>query len=126
MNCSLSIYSGSSCIPKESHPYLPDRSNDKHVTDTNNGNTDENMKTNTTTNISRPETRLSDPRNADILVWIGDRLLPRELAKVSVFDSSVQGGDAVWEGLRIYNSKIFKLDEHLSRLMDSAKAMEYF
>ena len=125
MNCSLSIYSGSSCIPKESHPYLPDRSNDKHVTDTNNGNTDENMKTNTTTNISRPETRLSDPRNADILVWIGDRLLPRELAKVSVFDSSVQGGDAVWEGLRIYNSKIFKLDEHLSRLMDSAKAMAF-
>ena len=75
------------------------------------------MKTNTNTNknISRPETRLSDPRNADILVWIGDRLLPRELAKVSVFDSSVQGGDAVWEGLRIYNSKIFKLDEHLDR-----------
>ena len=127
MNCSLSICSGSSCIPKESHPYLPDRSNDKHVTDTNNGNTDENAKTNENknVNISRPETRLSDPRNADILVWIGDRLLPRELAKVSVFDSSVQGGDAVWEGLRIYNSKIFKLDEHLSRLMDSAKAMAF-
>lgn len=41
--------------------------------------------------------RLSDPRNADLLVWVGDRLLPRELAKVSVFDSAVQGGDAVWE-----------------------------
>lgn len=37
------------------------------------------------------------------------------LLKVSVFDSVVQGGDAVWEGLRVYNGKIFKLDEHLDR-----------
>lgn len=35
--------------------------------------------------------------------------------KVSVFDSIVQGGDGAWEGLRIYNGKIFKLDEHLDR-----------
>ena len=47
------------------------------------------------------------------------------MAKVSVFDSAVQGGDAVWEGLRIYNSKIFKLEEHLQRLMDSSKAMAF-
>ncbi len=44
--------------------------------------------------------RLSDPRNRDILIWVGDRLLPRDAAKVSVFDSAVQGGDAVWEGIR--------------------------
>eukprot|EP00596_Hydrurales_sp_CCMP1899_P002273 CAMPEP_0119034200 /NCGR_PEP_ID=MMETSP1177-20130426/1215_1 /TAXON_ID=2985 /ORGANISM="Ochromonas sp, Strain CCMP1899" /LENGTH=505 /DNA_ID=CAMNT_0006991479 /DNA_START=370 /DNA_END=1887 /DNA_ORIENTATION=+ len=69
--------------------------------------------------------RLSDPRNADILVWVGDRLLPREMAKVSVFDSAVQGGDAVWEGLRVYNSTIFKLEEHLQRLLDSAKALAF-
>jgi len=43
---------------------------------------------------------LSDARNKDLLAWVGDRLLPRECAKVSVFDSAVQGGDAVWEGLR--------------------------
>jgi branched-chain amino acid aminotransferase len=43
-----------------------------------------------------------DPRNNDIKVWIKDRLYPREQAKVSVFDSVVQGGDAVWEGLRVY------------------------
>lgn len=73
----------------------------------------------------RNDSRLSDPRNADILVWVGDRLLPREMAKVSVFDSAVQGGDAVWEGVRIYNSKIFKLEEHLHRLADSAKAMAF-
>ena len=38
-----------------------------------------------------------------------------EDAKVSVFDSSVQGGDAVWEGLRVYDGKVFMLDRHISR-----------
>jgi len=65
------------------------------------------------------------PTNEQILVWVGDELLPRESAKVSVFDSIVQGGDGVWEGLRVYNGKIFKLDEHLDRLSDSAKAMAF-
>ena len=69
--------------------------------------------------------RLTDPRNADLLVFVGDRLFPREHAKISVLDSSVQGGDAVWEGLRVYSNKIFKLEEHLQRLMDSAKAMAF-
>jgi len=68
---------------------------------------------------------LADVRNADILVWVGDRLRPRESAKVSVFDSAVQGGDAVWEGLRVYNGYIFKLEEHLHRLFDSAKALDF-
>ncbi len=70
-------------------------------------------------------TRLQDNRNGDILVWVGDRILTRDLAKVSVFDSAVQGGDAVWEGIRVYNGHIFKLEEHLSRLVDSAKAMDF-
>lgn len=70
-------------------------------------------------------TRLADARNEHILAWIGDRLWPRELAKVSVFDSAVQGGDAVWEGLRVYQGKIFKLNEHLQRLIDSSKAMAF-
>jgi branched-chain amino acid aminotransferase group I len=68
---------------------------------------------------------LPDPRNANILVHVGGRLLPREEAKVSVFDSSVQGGDAVWEGLRVYDGRIFALDAHLDRLFDSAKAMAF-
>lgn len=72
---------------------------------------------------SKIETRLADSRNVDVLIWVGDRLLPRELAKVSVFDSSVQGGDAVWEGLRVYNNHVFMFDEHVSRLHDSAKAL---
>ncbi|KAF0913586.1 hypothetical protein E2562_023300 [Oryza meyeriana var. granulata] len=72
-----------------------------------------------------PDPPLPVPENKKILVWVGDELLPRDSAKVSVFDSVVQGGDAVWEGLRIYDGKVFKLDEHLDRLFDSAKAMAF-
>ena len=68
---------------------------------------------------------LADDRNANLLAWVGDTLLPRHMAKVSVFDSAVQGGDAVWEGLRVYKGRVFKLDKHLQRLFDSAKAMDF-
>ncbi len=74
---------------------------------------------------SRPEPVLPDPRNADIQIWVGDRLYPRDEAKVSVLDSSVQGGDAIWEGLRVYDGGIFRLSEHLDRLESSAKAMAF-
>ena len=69
--------------------------------------------------------QLPDPRNADILIHVGGELKPRAEAKVSVFDSSVQGGDAVWEGLRVYNGRISDLDAHLDRLFDSAHAMAF-
>ncbi|MDH3362807.1 MAG: aminotransferase class IV [Gammaproteobacteria bacterium] len=68
---------------------------------------------------------LSDPRNSDILVNINGRLLPRAEASVSVFDSVVQGGDAVWEGLRVYDGRIAELNGHLERLQDSAKALAF-
>jgi branched-chain amino acid aminotransferase group I len=68
---------------------------------------------------------LPDPRNADIVVHVGGELLHRDEAKVSVFDSSVQGGDAVWEGLRVYSGRIFQLEEHLERLRASARAMAF-
>ena len=68
---------------------------------------------------------LPDPRNADIKIWVGDGLKPRDEATVSVFDSVVQGGDAVWEGIRVYDGRIFQLDAHLNRLMDSARAMAF-
>lgn len=66
-----------------------------------------------------------DPRNSDIKVHVGGELVPRELARVSVFDSVVQGGDAVWEGIRVYDGRIFQLDAHLDRLFASAKAMAF-
>tara|TARA_B100000809_G_scaffold204788_1_gene206261 strand:- start:304 stop:1200 length:897 start_codon:yes stop_codon:yes gene_type:complete len=65
-----------------------------------------------------------DNRNKDIKVWINGKLLHRDKAKVSVFDSIVQGGDGVWEGIRVYDSRVFCLDKHLKRLMESAKSMD--
>ncbi len=69
--------------------------------------------------------KLPDPRNNDIMVFVGDQLLPRAEARVSVFDSVVQGGDAVWEGLRVYNGRIAALDDHLQRLQNSAKTLAF-
>jgi len=66
-----------------------------------------------------------DERNKKINIFVKDRLYNRDEAKVSVFDSSVQGGDAVWEGLRIYNSRIFCFDEHINRLQESAKTLAF-
>jgi len=68
---------------------------------------------------------LPDPRNADIVVHVGGQLLPRAEARVSVFDSVVQGGDAVWEGLRVYDGRIAELDGHLERLQNSAKTLAF-
>ena len=67
----------------------------------------------------------SDSRNVNIKIYVDGQILNRDEAQVSVFDSVVQGGDAVWEGLRVYRGGIFCLDRHLNRLMDSAKAMAF-
>ncbi|XP_048136240.1 branched-chain-amino-acid aminotransferase-like protein 1 [Rhodamnia argentea] len=74
---------------------------------------------------SEPAPDLPVPANEKLLAWVGDEIFPRDSAKVSVFDSVVQGGDSVWEGLRVYDGKIFKLEEHLDRLFDSAKALAF-
>jgi branched-chain amino acid aminotransferase len=64
-------------------------------------------------------------KNENIQVFVKDKLYPRNEAKVSVLDSVVQGGDAVWEGIRVYEKGVFMLDRHLDRLMDSAHAMAF-
>ncbi|VXD16244.1 aminotransferase class IV [Marinoscillum sp. 108] len=66
-----------------------------------------------------------NPKNEDIKIWVDDRLMDRSEAKVSVFDSSVQGGDAIWEGLRVYKEGVFCLDHHLRRMRESAKALAF-
>ena len=66
-----------------------------------------------------------DDRNQSISIFVKDKIVPRSEAKVSVFDSVVQGGDAVWEGLRVYKGGIFCLERHLERLQHSAKAMAF-
>ena len=65
-----------------------------------------------------------DPRNEGTWCWVNG-LVRREDAKVSVLDSVVQGGDAVWEGLRVADGRIYQMDEHLKRLVDSAHALQF-
>lgn len=66
-----------------------------------------------------------DERNRDLIVNINGQLVHRDQAGISPFDSAVQGGDAVWEGLRLYGGRIFALDEHLDRLRSSALALGF-
>src|SRR5580704_6842787 len=66
-----------------------------------------------------------DERNRDLIVSVAGRLTHRDQAAVSPFDSVVQGGDAVWEGLRLYDGRIFRLSEHLARLRRSAQALAF-
>ena len=62
-----------------------------------------------------------DERNRNLIVNVAGRLVHRDEAGVSPFDSAVQGGDAVWEGLRLYSGRIFRLEQHLDRLVESAR-----
>jgi branched-chain amino acid aminotransferase len=66
-----------------------------------------------------------DERNRNLIVNVNGELMHRDKAGISPFDSAVQGGDAVWEGLRLYNGRIFKLHEHLDRLERSARAVSF-
>ncbi len=64
-------------------------------------------------------------KNRDLIVNINGDLVHRDKAGVSPFDSTVQNGDGVWEGLRVYDGRIFRLDEHLDRLRRGAAALRY-
>ena len=66
-----------------------------------------------------------NPKNKDIFIHVNGELLPRSRAKVSVFDSIVQNGDGVWEGLRVYPEGIVCYDKHLTRLQEGAHALGY-
>jgi branched-chain amino acid aminotransferase len=66
-----------------------------------------------------------DERNRDLILSVNGELVHRDRARVSPFDSAVQGGDAVWEGLRLYRGRIFRLEQHLDRLVHSAKALAF-
>jgi len=59
-----------------------------------------------------------------MMIYIDGQFLPREQAKVSVFDHGLLYGDGVFEGIRAYNGRVFRLDEHIDRLFDSAKTID--
>jgi branched-chain amino acid aminotransferase len=56
-------------------------------------------------------------------IWLDGQWLDRDSAKVSVFDHGLLYGDGVFEGMRVYNGRTFRLDDHINRLYDSAKAI---
>ncbi len=64
-----------------------------------------------------------DARNADILIYMDGKLVPRDDAKVSVYDSGFLLGDGMWEGMRLYNGKWAFFGEHMDRLFSSLKAV---
>ncbi len=66
---------------------------------------------------------LSDERNARVLIYVNGALVPREQARISVFDSGFLVGDGVWEGLRLHHDRLVFLDDHLDRLWQGAKAI---
>jgi branched-chain amino acid aminotransferase len=58
-----------------------------------------------------------------MLIWLDGQLVPREQATISVFDHGLLYGDGVFEGIRVYNRRIFRLEAHLDRLYTSARAI---
>lgn len=66
-----------------------------------------------------------DSRNEAIKVYVNGVLLPKQEAVVSVYDSGFMLGDGIWEGLRVYNGKIAFLNDHLDRLYESAKVLDF-
>jgi branched-chain amino acid aminotransferase len=66
-----------------------------------------------------------DERNDDVVYWVNGVRRHRDEPGISPFDSAVQGGDAVWEGLRLYDGRVYGLTEHLARLRRSAHALAF-
>lgn len=64
-----------------------------------------------------------DQRNRDIKIYVNGELLPRDEAKISVYDSGFMLGDGMWEGMRLHHGKWAFFDEHMDRLFDSCKAI---
>ncbi|MHA1524276.1 MAG: aminotransferase class IV [Alphaproteobacteria bacterium] len=75
---------------------------------------------------NRPSTHdgEADPRNANLMIYVDGALVPREVAKVSVYDSGFMLGDGIWEGLRLHKGKWVFADDHIDRLFEAAKALD--
>lgn len=58
-----------------------------------------------------------------LLIYLNGKFVPKNEAKTSVYDHGFLYGDGVFEGIRAYNGRVFRLDQHLDRLWDSAKAI---
>ncbi len=66
----------------------------------------------------------ADPRNAGVLIHVNGAMVPRDEARVSVFDAGFVLGDGVWEGVRLHKGRLVFLDAHLDRLFEGARAID--
>ena len=66
---------------------------------------------------------VDDLRNKSVKVYVNGEMLPRDQAKISVFDSGFLVGDGVWEGLRLFNDRFIFEELHIERLFEGAKAI---
>ncbi|KPM47566.1 aminotransferase class IV [Jiulongibacter sediminis] len=66
---------------------------------------------------------IEDRRNEDVMIYVNGEFLPRNEAKISVFDSGYLVGDGVWEGIRLHHGKLVFIEKHLDRLWQSAKVI---
>ena len=66
----------------------------------------------------------SDPRNDNVLVYLNGAFVPRNEARVSIFDAGFVLGDGVWEGLRLVKGTLISLDAHIDRLFEGARAID--
>ena len=66
---------------------------------------------------------VADPRNDGVLVYVDGAFVPRNEARVSIFDSGFVLGDGIWEGLRLVRGRIISLDAHLDRLYEGAASI---
>jgi branched-chain amino acid aminotransferase len=66
----------------------------------------------------------ADPRNAHTLVYLNGAFVPRDEARISIFDAGFSLGDGVWEGLRAHNGRLLFLDAHIGRLLTGAAAID--
>ena len=65
-----------------------------------------------------------DARNEEILIYLNGQIVPKDAAKVSVYDSGFMLGDGIWEGLRLYNGVWAFLDQHMDRLFEASLAID--
>jgi branched-chain amino acid aminotransferase len=65
-----------------------------------------------------------DPRNERLMTYVNGEIVPRDEAKISVYDAGFMLGDGVWEGLRLHNNKWAFVEAHLDRLFEAAVAVD--
>src|ERR1700681_4464744 len=77
----------------------------------------------TTTPAGKLSRKITAAHSKQLQIYIDGKFYPESDAKISVFDHGLLYGDGVFEGIRFYNGRVFRLEEHLQRLWDSARSI---